>query len=51
MRQYHDLHSFSHHIRQEGVNQIRAMLDEKQRKRFEELMKKTDSAPATKARK
>lgn len=40
MRQYHDLHSFSHHIRQEGFTRIRAMLDDTQRKRFDEITKK-----------
>lgn len=40
MRQYHDLHTFSHHIRDEGLTRIRIMLDDNQRKRFDEITKK-----------
>jgi len=42
MRQYSDLHTFSHHIRDEGLTRIRAMLDETQRKRFDEIVKKAE---------
>ena len=39
VRQYHDLRSFSYHIREEGIARIRAMLDDNQRKRFDEIVK------------
>lgn len=38
MRQYHDLHAFSHHIRDEGIERIKTILNEKQRKRFERYL-------------
>ncbi len=41
MQQFNDLHVFSHHIRQEGINRIRALLNENQRKRFDQFMKST----------
>ncbi len=50
MRQYDDLHSFSHHIRQEGLMRIRAMLDDNQRKRFDEIIRKAEP-PLTDAQK
>ena len=40
MRQYHDLHTFSHHIREEGIAQIRAILNEDQRQRFDHIVGK-----------
>lgn len=45
MRQYYDLHAYSHHIRQEGIERIRAMLDDGQRKRFERLIREKKEAP------
>ena len=57
-RQYHDLHSFSHHIRQQGIIRIRGILDEQQRRRFEQIVNKApghevgqkkDAGPAQKA--
>lgn len=42
MRQYHDLHTFSHHIRGEGIARIRTILDDNQRKRFDEITKKME---------
>ena len=40
MRQYHDLHTFSHHVREEGLTSIRAILNEEQRHRFDEIVGK-----------
>ena len=40
MRQYHDLHTFSHHIREEGITSIRDILNEEQRHRFDEIVGK-----------
>jgi hypothetical protein len=40
MRQYEDLHSFSHHIREDGLARIRAMLNDDQRKKFDQLTAK-----------
>ena len=37
MRQYHDLRTFSHHIRDEGITDIRAILNDEQRQRFDQL--------------
>ena len=42
MRQYNDLHSFSHHIREDGLTRIRAILNDDQRKRFNDLTRKMD---------
>ena len=44
MRQYHDLHAFSHHIREEGITSIRAILNEEQRHRFDEIVGKMTCA-------
>lgn len=44
MQQYLDLHSFSHHIRDDGIARIRALLDDNQRKKFEEITRKRDAA-------
>lgn len=38
VRQYHDLHSFSEHVRGEGIKQIRDMLDPSQRARFDQIL-------------
>jgi len=38
LRQYHDLHSFTEHIRREGIKQIRDMLEPGQRVRFDEIL-------------
>lgn len=51
MRQYDDLHSFTHHIRQEGIMRIRAMLDDNQRKRFDDIVKKADAPLAEQQKK
>ena len=40
LRQYHDLHTFSHHIREEGITSIRDIFDEEQRHRFDEIVGK-----------
>ena len=40
IRQYHDLHTFSHHIREEGIASIRATLNDEQRHRFDEIVGK-----------
>lgn len=56
MRQYHDLHAFSHHIRQEGILRIRGILDEPQRKKFDKYTRAAaegaleQSAPASATR-
>jgi Spy/CpxP family protein refolding chaperone len=44
MRQYDDLHSFSHHIRDDGLTRIRAMLNPDQQKRFDEITKRMKSS-------
>jgi Spy/CpxP family protein refolding chaperone len=51
MRQYDDLHSFTHHIRQEGIMRIRAMLDDSQRKRLDDIVKKADAPLAEQQKK
>ncbi len=51
MRQYDDLHSFSHHIREEGLTRIRAMLNEEQLRRFDEITKRMAEAEDQKRRK
>ena len=40
LRQYHDLHTFSHHIREEGITSIRDILNEEQRHRFDDIVGK-----------
>lgn len=40
MRQYHDLHSFTHHIRAEGIARIRTILTPEQRRRFDQITNK-----------
>jgi hypothetical protein len=42
MKQYHDLHFFTHHIRDDGLTRVRAMLTDEQRKRFDELTRKME---------
>ena len=39
MRQYDDLHTYTEHIREDGIRQIRDMLDTNQRAHFEEILK------------
>lgn len=51
MRQYDDLHSFTHHIRDDGIARIRAILNDDQRKRFDELTRKRAPAEQPRARK
>lgn len=43
MKQYIDLHSFSHHIRDDGIARIRAMLDDNQRKKFDDITRKLNA--------
>lgn len=50
MTQYEDLHSFTHHIRDNGLMEIRALLDENQRKRFDELRGRVETPEQTKQR-
>lgn len=51
MRQYDDLHSFSHHIRDDGVARIRAILTDTQRQKFDEITRKRDDSAKKPARK
>ncbi len=46
MKQYSDLHTFSHHVRDDGIARIRAILNDEQRKQFDELLKKQEPEPA-----
>ncbi len=43
MRQYEDLHSFTHHIRDDGLMRIRAMLNDNQRKEFDTLTRRMET--------
>jgi len=43
MKQYEDLHSFTHRVRDDGLMQIRAMLDDNQRKQFDELTRRIET--------
>jgi len=43
MTQYEDLHSFTHHIRDNGLTEIRAMLDDTQKKQFDELTRRSET--------
>lgn len=40
VRQYHDLRSFSYHVREDGIARIRAILDDNQRKRFDDITRR-----------
>lgn len=50
MRQYEDLHSFTHHIRDDGLMRIRAMLDDNQRKEFDTLTRRMETPEQMKQR-
>ncbi len=51
MIQYEDLHTFTHHIRDNGLLQIRAMLNEDQRKKFDELTRRIETPEQRRTRK
>jgi hypothetical protein len=51
VRQVHDLHSFSYHIREDGIARIRAMLNDAQRKRFDEIVARRTQDDQARARK